>query len=226
MSVIREKEKEVDMKKILACMSLVFALSAGATALAAVGDVNNAYIKDGNKLDVDIAGATDKNTVLITKNGTEGSEGIVFADQNDDTFSGVASFLLKGDSLASGTYTVKMNNAKGTALTTNEFTISDAPVSEMAITTEAFIYEKTDSKGNVVYDKGFKATNANLTGINYIAITNTTAGDSNEGKTLYIQLDQTVNGMVNVAIRINDIPKDKTVSVKLVAEKPTNPSGN
>ncbi len=221
MSVIREKEKEVDMKKILACMSLVFALSAGATALAVQLDTSQVYDSSNNSLSVSGSGATNMNTVLITKDAD-----ILFADQNDDTFSGVTSFLLKGDSLASGTYTVKMNNAKGTALTTNEFTISDAPVSEMAITTEAFIYEKTDSKGNVVYDKGFKATNANLTGINYIAITNTTAGDSNEGKTLYIQLDQTVNGMVNVAIRINDIPKDKTVSVKLVAEKPTNPSGN
>lgn len=215
------------MKKILACMSLVFALSAGATALAeeTVIDPSQAYDSSNNSLSVSLAGATNKNTILITNE--DGSD-ILFADQNDDTFVGVTTgFLLKGNSLNAGKYIVKMNTKDGTGYEEKTFTIADnTPQSEMDITTEAFTYEKTDSNGNVVYDKGFKATNANLTGINYIAITNTTAGDSNEGKTLYIQLDKTVNGMVNVAIRINDIPKDKTVSVKLVAEKPTNPSGN
>ena len=208
------------MKKILACMSLVFALSAGATALADENVIDKAYIKDGNKLGVSLAGATEMNTILITKDGVSDSNGIVFADQNDDTFNTVSEFLLKGDSLETGDYTVKMNKKDGGTATVKKFSISNAPLTDMAIETEAFIYEKTDSNGNVVYDKGFKATNANLTGINYIAITNTTTGDPNYDKTLYIQLDQTVNGMVNVAIRINDIPKDKTVSVKLVANKP------
>lgn len=199
------------MKKILACMSLVFALSAGATALAAELNTSQVYDSSNNTLDVDLSGATDKNTVLITKKGDTTSDGIVFADQNDDTFSGVASFLLKGDSLDSGTYTVKMNNAAGTDLTTNEFTISDAPLSDMAITTEAFTYAKKDAQGKDVYDKGFKATNANIANIKYIAVTRS------DGKTAYFDLGTEItNGTASVAIRINNIPADQTVSVRLV----------
>ena len=110
------------MKKILACMSLVFVLSAGATALAAENVIDSgAYTKEGNTLDVALAGATHKNTILITKNGVSGSDGIVFADQNDDTFVGVTTgFLLKGESLDPGTYTVKMNNAQGNGYEENE----------------------------------------------------------------------------------------------------------
>ena len=206
MSVIREKEKEVDMKKIIACMSLVFALSAGATALAVQLDTSQVYDSSNNSLSVSGSGATNMNTILITKDAD-----ILFADQNDDTFSGVTSFLLKGDSLAPGTYTVKMNNAKGTALTTNEFTISDAPLSDMAITTEAFTYAKKDAQGKDVYDKGFKATNANIANIKYIAVTRS------DGKTAYFDLGTEItNGTASVAIRINNIPADQTVSVRLV----------
>ena len=84
-SVIRENKKEVDMKKILACMSLVFALSAGATALADenVIDVSQAYNSTQNSLTVSGAGATEMNTILITKDGDSSSDGIVFIDQND-----------------------------------------------------------------------------------------------------------------------------------------------
>ena len=67
MSVIRENEKEVDMKKIIACMSLVFALSAGATALAAELDTSQVYDSSENSLKVGLSGATEMNTILITK---------------------------------------------------------------------------------------------------------------------------------------------------------------
>lgn len=198
------------MKKIIACMSLVFALSAGATALAAVGDVNNAYIKDGNKLDVDIAGATSMHTVLITKDDVSGNEGIVFADQNDDTFSSVASFLLKGDKLAEGTYTVKMNTKDGGPATEKTFTISDEPPKEIGISTAAFTYTKKDSKGNDIYDTGFTVNNEDLSNIKYIAVTN-----PDNQKTVYFDFPN-IKGTANVAIRINNIPEGKSVSVKLV----------
>lgn len=205
------------MKKILACMSLVFALSAGATALADENVIDKAYIKDGNKLGVSLAGATEMNTILITKDGVSDSNGIVFADQNDDTFNTVSEFLLKGDSLETGDYTVKMNKKDGGEPTVKTFTIADnTPQSTMDITTVAFKYDK-----NGVYDTGFTAKNANLTGINYIAITNTTEDDLNKGKTAYIKLDTTLtNASANIAIRINNIPDGKTVSVKLVANIP------
>ena len=212
MSVIREKEKEVDMKKIIACMSLVFALSAGATALAVQLDTSQVYDSSNNSLSVSGSGATNMNTVLITKDAD-----ILFADQNDDTFSGVTSFLLKGDSLAPGTYTVKMNNAKGTALTTNEFTISDEPPKEIGISAEAFKYTKQDSQGNPVYDTGFIVKNEDLSNIHYVAVTNPA-----NGKTLYFEISN-IQGIATVAIRINNIPEGKTVSVKLVDAIP---SGN
>ena len=218
------------MKKILACMSLVFALSAGATALADenVIDVSQAYNSTQNSLTVSGAGATEMNTILITKDDVPGSDGIVFADQNDDTFVGVTTgFLLKGNSLEAGDYTVTMNKKDGGEPTVKSFSISNnEPQSEMYIKTVAFTYAKKDSQGNPVYDTGFTAENANLTGMNYIAITNTTKDDPDEGKTAYFDLDTTLtNASANIAIRINNIPEGKTVSVKLVANKPGT-SGN
>ena len=205
------------MKKILACMSLVFALSTGATALAAVDVIDSGeYHSSNNSLSVFGSGATNMNTVLITK---DADNDIVFADQNDSTFLGVTEFLLKGNSLDVGTYTVKMNKKNGGDAIVKTFTIADnTPQSTMDITTVAFKYDK-----NGVYDTGFKAEAVNLANINYIAITNETEGPS-KGKTAYIRLDSTVNGTVNVAIRVNNIPEGKSVSVKLVDAIPS--SGN
>lgn len=216
-SVIREKEKEVDMKKILACMSLVFALSAGATALAA--DVTNAYTKDDNSLDIVKSSATNMNTILITKDAD-----ILFADQNDEglgSVNGVTSFLLKGNSLEAGQYTVTMNTKDGGEPTVNTFTISDEPLTDMAIDTQAFTYAKKDAQGKDVYDIGFKAENANIKNIRYIAVTR------RDNKTAYYDIGSTItSGTANIAIRINNIPATDAVSVRLVAEKPTIPSGN
>lgn len=205
------------MKKIIACMSLVFALSAGATALAVQLDTSQVYDSSNNSLSVSGSGATNMNTVLITKDAD-----ILFADQNDDTFSGVTSFLLKGKSLDVGTYTVKMNTKDGGEATTNTFTIAPAASSNYEVTGDAFTYHKTIN-GVDLYDTGFKAEAVNLANINYIAITNETEGPS-KGKTAYIRLDSTVNGTVNVAIRVNNIPEGKSVSVKLVDAIPS--SGN
>ena len=212
------------MKKILACMSLVFALSASATALA--DDVTNAYTKDGNSLSVSLSGATEMNTILITKDGDTSDDGIVFVDQNDDGLgnaaTGAVNFLLKGESLKPGKYNVKMNTKDGGEATTNTFTIAPAASSNYEVTGDAFTYHKTIN-GVDLYDTGFKAEAVNLANINYIAITNETEGPS-KGKTAYIRLDSTVNGTVNVAIRVNNIPEGKSVSVKLVDAIPS--SGN
>ena len=204
------------MKKIIACMSLVFALSAGATALAVQLDTSQVYDSSNNSLSVSGSGATNMNTVLITKDAD-----ILFADQNDDTFSGVTSFLLKGKSLDVGTYTVKMNTKDGGEPTVNTFTISDEPLTDMAIDTQAFTYAKKDAQGKDVYDIGFKAENANIKNIRYIAVTR------RDNKTAYYDFGSTItSGTANIAIRINNIPATDAVSVRLVAEKPTIPSGN
>ena len=203
------------MKKILACMSLVFVLSAGATALAAENVIDSgAYTKEGNTLDVALAGATHKNTILITKNGVSGSDGIVFADQNDDTFVNVTTgFLLKGESLAPGTYTVKMNNDLGTGFEEKTFTVAEGAPDRVEVPNQAFTYEYFNKARNQYeYDAGFKVENKDLTNVHYIAITNVT-----KDKTVYIALDGNYATNANVAIRINNIPKDVTVSVALTA---------
>ena len=198
-------------------MSLVFALSAGATALADENVIDKAYIKDGNKLGVSLAGATEMNTILITKDGVSDSNGIVFADQNDDTFNTVSEFLLKGDSLETGDYTVKMNKKDGGEPIVNTFTISNEPPKEIGISAEAFTYAKKDLQGNPVYDTGFIVNNEDLSNIHYVAVTNPA-----NGKTLYFEISN-IQGIATVAIRINNIPEGKTVSVKLVDAIP---SGN
>lgn len=199
------------MKKILACMSLVFALSAGATALAA--DVGDAYNKADNSLDIVESGATKMNTILITKNVTDGDDDIVFVDQNDvelGSVTGVTKFLLKGDKLAEGKYTVKMNTKDGGSATENTFTISNEPPKDIGISTAAFTYKKKDSQGNDIYDTGFIVNNEDLSNIRYVAVTNPA-----NSQTLYFDFPY-IQGRANVAIRINNIPEGKSVSVKLV----------
>ena len=207
------------MKKIIACMSLVFALSTGATALAAVDVIDSGeYHSSNNSLSVAGSGATNMNTVLITK---DLDNDIVFADQNDSTFLGVTEFLLKGNSLDVGTYTVKMNTKDGGEATTKTFTIANnEPLTELAINAEEFRYPKKDYKGADVYDTGFKAEAVNLANIKFIAITSTLYG-----KTAYYPLDSNVSGTVNVAIRVNNIPDNDSVSVRLVGAIPS-PTGN
>ena len=208
------------MKKILACMSLVFVLSAGATALAAELDTSQVYDSSENSLKVSLSGATEMNTILITKDGVSGSDGIVFADQNDDTFRGVTSFLLKGESLDPGTYTVKMNNAQGNGYEEKTFTVAEGAPDRVDVSTQAFKYEYfNEARNQYEYDAGFKVENRDLSNVRYIAITNVT-----KDKTVYIELDGTYQANANVAIRINNIPKDVTVSVALTATKPNDTS--
>ena len=208
------------MKKILACMSLVFALSAGATALADELDTSPAYDSSENSLTVRLSGATKMNTVLITKDNDTGNDGIVFVDQNDDTFSSVSKFLLKGNSLAPGTYTVKMNNDLGTGYEKKTFTVAEGALDRVDVSIQAFKYAYFNNHTNQdEYDAGFKVENADLSNVHYIAITNVT-----ENKTAYIELDGTYATNANVAIRINNIPENVTVSVALTATKPNDTS--
>jgi hypothetical protein len=116
------------MKKIIACISLVFALSAGATALAAeVGDTS--YSVD----------ATGKNTILIQA----ANDSIVYADQNDSGFGAAVNCLFTTE-LAEGTYTVKMNTFEGDASSTT-FTVV-APGKEEADGTEEVSMTANESK--------------------------------------------------------------------------------
>ena len=207
------------MKKILACMSLVFALSAGATALAAELDTSKVYDSRENSLKVGLSGATYKNTILITKDNDTSNDGIVFVDQNDSTFSTVGTFLLKGESLAPGTYTVKMNNAEGNGFETKTFMVAeDAPTDAQELT-QSFRYDYGSGE-NARYHVGFLGEGINLSNYKFIAVTNKTIDDNDYDKTIYYPIGATLNTPANVAVKINNIPNGVTLSVSLVEEQP------
>ena len=207
------------MKKILACMSLVFVLSAGATALADGIDVRNNYDKEHNSFAIDMIGATEKNTILITKNDDDDSkeDEIFYVDQNDNSFSSVASFFLKGDSLAEGTYTVKMNTTDGEYPETKTFTIAPGATETVEVSNQAFRYDYTNkSTGVEEYDIGFTASATNLSKVNYIAVT-----DKTNNRTAYFEIGTKFSSDSNaaVAIKIKNVPKNIDISVALTATK-------
>ena len=203
------------MKKILACMSLVFALSAGATALADENVIDSgAYDPSDNSLSITGAGATNMETILITD---ETGKDILFVDQNDEGLGhvqGVTRFLLKGTGkLKAGTYNVRMHDTDTDVTTTKTFTVAEGAQNIVDVSNQAFTYEYYNTHTErYEYDAGFKVENKDLSNVRYIAITNVT-----ENKTAYIKLDGTYKANANVAIRINNIPKGVTVSVALTA---------
>ena len=105
------------MKKIIACISLVFAMSAGVTAMAET--VDNTDLAADNT--VTVTPDVTYNTVLITNEDDD----IVYVNQNDEgyTASTAAAFLLKSDA-GYGTYTMKRGSANGVALADVTLTVS------------------------------------------------------------------------------------------------------
>ena len=92
------------MKKIIACISLVFAMSAGVTALAA----DATYTKDGNS--VSGFDATGYSTVLITEDRIDDVDDIVYVNQDDSGLAGMTQFLIK-DGAKDGKYKMKFGGA-------------------------------------------------------------------------------------------------------------------
>lgn len=224
-SVMYENKEEVDMKKILACISLVFALSASVTALADEVDYTAGYA-DGNQVTID---ASNKNTILITDPG----DVIVYADQTDDSSGfGNMAFLLKGASLTKDVkYTVTMNNSAGTSPSTGYIMLTD-PKPE---TTPMGKYEyKTDVREDGTYDAGYSVgyvENANKftkAVINVTVATNSADQKEGTGNVDIVfsnnsgvtgSFPQISGGVTNLGIKIINIPEYITInSVSLVAE--------
>ena len=197
------------MKKIIACISLVFAMSAGVTALAEVkyDNVENSVTPIGD-------GYT---TVLIEKNATEDGapKETVFVDQNDSCFESTTQFLLKNTELADGTYgladgtyTVKMGGHATAAPISDTFTIS----SDEKITVNAEIMGR-EFAADGTYSIGCKAT-ADLKNAAYLVITatKTTPADGEGGeattitKTAYFPTNWSGTGEVNLGVKITKIP--------------------
>jgi hypothetical protein len=194
------------MKKIIACISLVFAMSAGVTALAADTDYNkvdNSYSTD----------ATGFKTVLIE----DASANILYVNQDDNGLSSTAKFLLKGDTaLADGTYKVTLGGHDTAAAQSKTFTIS----SKQPVITEVTVMGKEeikDAEGNVVsYNVGCKAQTT-LDKCAYVVVT---AVKGTETKVAYYKTDFTGEGTVNVGIKITGVPNDVNVTVGLSDYKP------
>ena len=188
------------MKKIIACISLVFAMSAGVTALAADTDYN----KDDNSYSVN---ATGYKTVLIK----DDSNNILYVDQNDSGLGSVAKFLLKGDTaLADGTYSVTLGGHDTEAAKKSEFTVSSiVPVSTPV---EVMGKEVTkDAEGNNVYAVGCKAT-ATLDNAKFVVIT---AVINDETKSVSYSTDWSGEGQANIGIKITDVPENVELTVGL-----------
>ena len=188
------------MKKIIACISLVFAMSAGVTALAADTDYN----KDDNSYSIN---ATGYKTVLIE----DASKNILYVDQNDLGLSSAAKFLLKGDTaLADGTYYVTLGGHDTAAAAKSSFTVSSiVPVSTPV---EVMGKEVTkDAEGNEFYAVGCKAT-VTLDNAKYVVIT-AVKGDKTQSVTY--STGWSGEGAANIGIKVTDVPADVELTVGL-----------
>lgn len=185
------------MKKIIACISLVFAMSAGVTALAADTDYN----KDDNSYSIN---ATGYKTVLIE----DASKNILYVDQNDLGLSSAAKFLLKGDTaLADGTYYVTLGGHDTATAAKSSFTVSSiVPVSTPVEVMGKLVDEEKD-----VYSIGCKAT-ATLNNAAYVVVTATKGSDS---KTVSYSTGWTGEGTANIGIKVTNVPEDINLTVGL-----------
>lgn len=193
------------MKKIIACISLVFAMSAGVTALAD----DTATL--GDNTDVTVNTEATYNTVLITDPNGE----YVYVDQDDTTGFGAASnFLLKAGSTDEnyGVYTVKMGSANG-ASTTMTFEIVDpnAAPEDIAMT-PAYTYDTKD--GN--YDAGFTYAGS-LEGYSKLVFTATHAEKGSDTAIFDLPTTFTGEGITDFAVRVVDIPNGVTVALGVTA---------
>jgi hypothetical protein len=189
------------MKKIIACISLVFAMSLGATAMASelpYSSADNSVTADGSEY----------TTVLITSE----SDDIVYLDQDDSGLSATAKFLIKADAVE-GTYTVLLGGNSDGSTASHTFIIANEPDPVPEVTTTT-VLGKEYNEENTTYSIGCKAESVAVSACNYVVIT-ATKGDIT--KTAYIDSGFTGSGdgEINVAVKITGVPSDVDVTVGL-----------
>lgn len=188
------------MKKIIACISLVFAMSAGVTALAD----GATYDKDSNSV-VDF-NANNYSTVLITADDYD--DEIVYVNQDDSGFGSAADFLLKaGTDAKDGDYTIKLGGASDGSTAIASFRIS----SIVPVTTPVEVMGKLVDEEKDVYSIGCKAT-ATLNNAAYVVVTATKGSDS---KTVSVPTGWTGEGTANIGIKVTNVPDDIELTVGL-----------
>lgn len=195
------------MKKIIACISLVFAMSAGVTAMAET--VDNTDLAADNT--VTVTSDATYNTVLIIDNA-DGK--IVYVDQNDAGYaaSAAANFLLKSDA-GYGTYTMKRGSNSGATFEDVTITIEEPYSGPIDMGEAEYVWNYADGARK---DVGFKLEAAeSLTGLSKLIITATKNGEERS-----LTIDDafpTISGAgaIDVAVKITQVPVDVTLSVSI-----------
>lgn len=188
------------MKKIIACISLVCAMSAGVTAMAAT------EATPSGKDSVSVTDASDYKTVLITEK--DDTSKIVYVDQNDSGFTGTAAnFLIKADA-EYGEYTIKMGGA--TELFTKNITLAPTAADTTSIGEPVATSTQADKTTYAYkYDKA-------LPGYSKIMVTATRTSDSKTGSA-YIDIPTISGGAITIlGVKVTDVPDGYTISVSLV----------
>lgn len=187
------------MKKIIACISLVFAMSAGVTALADEAVENTNLAADN---EVTVTSDAVYNTVLIT----DDKDGIVYLNQNDDGYTAneIANFLLKSDA-GYGTYTMKRGVTGGAALDDVTITIADPSASTKPLD----VTNRVDN-GDGTYSIGCFASGLSSEDCTYIVISVTKDSVTMSGS---YATGITGESDVNLAVKITDISSEYEVAV-------------
>lgn len=196
------------MKKIIACISLVFAMSAGVTALAATTAEPTT-----NETNNSVAVTPDAvyTTVLIE----DSKDQIVYVNQADEgyTASAATNFLLKADA-GYGTYTLKMGGGANGASTETTFEIAAPTPStvDMGEATYEYVYASGEHK-----DLGFQLANrTDLAGLSKLTITATNEnGDSDSVVISDAFTAITGDSAINVAVKIKRVPVGVTLAVSI-----------
>ena len=196
------------MKKILALTSLVFALSVGATAMAADYEVTNDKI---NGVTHTTALANGYETVLVQASNDD----IVYVDQADSVFGASLNLMLKAG-IDDGTYTMKFGGA-GQTLKEVELELTTAgggSTPDPAPTTIPMTKAK-----ETVYPQGkniaFEA--AVTTAVNAVKFTVTKGTDTKEGIITLNNAPAEISGVyANCVVLVTGIPDDVTVTAELL----------
>lgn len=193
------------MKKIIACISLVFAMSAGVTALAA----DATYSEADNSASIDATGYT---TVLIE----DAEDTILYVDQNDSGLGSAAKFLLKGaNKLADGTYTVTLGGSSTLETTSTTFTVA----ARQPIVTDVTVMGKEVAADGQSYSIGCKAKTT-LDKATYVVITAVQDANTANAKTVYYPTNFTGEGDLDIAVKISEVPSNIELTVGLSDYQP------
>ena len=199
------------MKKILALTSLVFALSVGATAMAAD---ETGLQNDASGVDYTTNEAASFSTVLVQ--GPGASTDIVYVDQAEEngTFTTGLQLMLKPN-LKDGTYKIKFGGAGQTLKEVElELTTAGGGSTDPDPTTIPMTAERTTKYGDVK-NVAFEAEVT--TAVNAVKFT---VNDGTGNKTATIRLTNApaeISGVyANCVVLVTGIPDDVTVTAELL----------